>query len=164
MSMNFVMRGIPEDCELMRLAVAGAADVRHAMHEFMFETSYWQHYAAVRSYRHAHPELLELYLDAGNYRYGHVATFLERMLVPPVTASQRELIGLIQAGGRLLFDEPQYYPALIPASRVPEIANFLDTLDPALDDDEFRQLRDDLKAFYHRVAAVPGLAVVVAFM
>ena len=163
MSMNFAMRGIPEDCEPMRQALADAADLRHAMFEFMFETTSWQHYAAVRSCRHAHPELLELHLDAGNYRHGHVATFLERMVVPPVTATQRELIGLIQAGGRLLFDEPQHYLALIPASRVPEIANFPDTLDPTLDGDEFRQLRDDLKAFHHRVAAAPGLAVVAAF-
>ncbi len=168
MSVRFVMRAIPQDCELTRLAQADAPGLRSAMYLFMFEASTWRNfpdnedYAPVRRFRDAHPELVELYLDAGPFRHDHVAEILLGMAAPPVTSIQKELAELIQGDGRLLFDPPQY-PALVPASRVAEVARFLDTLDPSLDEDNFPELLVDLKTFYHRAASVPGLAVVVSF-
>ena len=156
MSTNLVMRALPEDSELMRLALANTQDAYDTIYEFLFDIQYWRHDAAVLRFRQACPELLDLRLDLGKWKSRSIEDVLLRMTPSPVTPHHRELASLIQRGDVVACNGHAW---LVPASRVKEVERFLEFLDPALDGDD-RGVLDPLTAFYRRVTAVPGLAVI----
>jgi hypothetical protein len=161
-SVELMMRAIPEDCELMRLALADAPGVRDMIPGFLYEASFssWRRHEALRRHRHAFPELMALQLYAGKWKSRSVESVLLQMAPAPVTAQDRELAALVESG-RSLFDDDS--AGLVSAVQVREVARFLGFLDPEVNAGERWPVLEEILDFYRRVAAVPGLAVIVAY-
>jgi len=157
-----MMRAIPEDCELMRLALADAPGVRSVISGFLCEASFswWRRDEELRRHQEAFPDLMELQLDAGKWKSRSVESVLLQLAPAPVTAQDRELAALVE-NGRSLFDDDS--AGLVSAAQVKEVARFLEFLDPEVNAGERWTALEEILDFYRRVAAVPGLAVIVAY-